>query len=147
MADEPMDDLNPLSWQCEHCGAAVGEPCADDCPYAEANANDPSFEIEADEAQALSSPQTLTEQAQGIIHANSYRLPFSGLLSDPPDPRGDDDDQWLGKFALWFVEYQKLIRTEVDKLSADSRKAIALQFEKDVVRGFLIGTPTPQEAA
>lgn len=144
MSSEPADDLNPLSWECEHCGAAVGEPCHEGCPYAEANA--PLFEVEADEAQALSSPQTLTEHAQGIIHAASYRLPFSGLLSDPPDPRGDDDDQWLGKFALWLVEYQKLIRSQVDKLSEDSRRAIGLQIEKDVVRGFL-GITQPQEVS
>lgn len=123
----PPEDDRWLGWLCEHCGAEPGEPCKPDCTFAET----------ADEAQA---EQPLLEQAAGALMGVVYRLPYSGLLDDPPSRKDIDHDLWLAKLAVWMEKYRALLTEMVAQLEAGNRRAVALQLEKDVVRGFLTGT-------
>lgn len=130
--NDHMDDYNDVvvdGWPCEHCGAEAGEPCKPACSYVYA----------ADEAQA-DEQVPLLEQAQGALTAVAYRLPYSGLLDDPPSRKGIEHDVWLAKLAVWLEGYRALLTEQVAQLEADARRGIALQLEKDVVRGFLTGT-------
>lgn len=134
--DHADDSERWLGWLCEHCGANPGEPCDPDCAdYAE----EVKFYQSLDEAQA-DEQASLLDQAQGALMGVAYRLPYSGLLDDPPIRQGVDPDVWLAKLAVWMEGYRALLAEQVAKLEAGNRRAIALQLEKDVVRGFLTGT-------
>lgn len=117
---------------CGACGAEAGEPCRDGC------AHWALFDTLADEPPEEPPEDTLDVRARRALMAVAYRLPFSGLIDMPPPATYDGDlDLWLAAFAIWLEKYRALLREEVDHLQADSARAIALQLEKDVIRGFL----------
>lgn len=133
---EAQDDY--LDTPCEACHAAVGEQCRPDCIGAAAFLIDQGVDWEnADEDTDLGreSKRALT----GVLS----RLPYSGASFLKPVPVYGDcsTDEWLARIVLWMDDYRQFLTTQVDQLQADSRKAMSLQFERDVVRKFLTGTP------
>lgn len=135
--DDYANALPP--WACEECGAEPGEPCRPGCKYLVEAADMELAADAADEAQA-EADAWLVDHAQGALMGVVYRLPYSGLLDDPPSREGIDGDVWLAKLAVWMEKYRALLAKQVAEMEAGYKRAIALQLEKDVVRGFLIGT-------
>lgn len=128
-------DTDFLAEACEACGAEVGESCRFDCIGM-------ASYIEGQPIVGESDPDLETEAKRALTGILS-RLPLSGASFLKPVPLHGDcaTDVWLGRVAVWMDDYRKAIASELEDLQGQSRKAMALQFEKDVVRQFLLGTP------
>ena len=109
---------------CELCQAPAGEPCKDDCPSRGEGDRELPY---------------LQEIAQSMLMASLYRLPFAAFITDPPDYHDIDSDHWLGQVALWMADYLAVAQAHISTLQADSRRAISLQIEKDIVSNFFKG--------
>lgn len=108
-----------LAYPCDVCGAQPGEVCSPGC----ANGSVPD------------------DDAAAVMMAAVYRLPFGSLLADPPDRSAQSAEEWLAELAEWMTDYVSVLAGEVDRLSCSARKAISLQIEKDVMRGFFLNPP------
>lgn len=138
-----------LGLPCDACGAPSGQECNADCDYVQAwNADpDPVPESEVvefsdlempDEAQVEDEPMNLDVMARSALFQAASKLPYGGLVGDPPDPRQfEDTDMWLAKYAVWMADYQKVILGQVNDLQGQARKYVGLQIERDFLRGFL----------
>lgn len=131
-------DTDFLAEACEACNAGVGEPCRPDCigmaAYIE---GEPVIGTLDDDSTDLG------REAKRALTGVLSRLPYSGASFVKPVPVYGDctTDEWLARIVLWADDYRQFITAQVDQLQADSRKAMSLQFERDVVRKFLTGTP------
>lgn len=140
-----MTEAQEIGWDmldtpCQFCDAAVGEPCHSDCEALEANWPGASEQQDGD--------AWLTENAnefKASLMSSMYRLPFIGSYLQPPNYRGRDTDAWLAELGIWLDGYNRYAKGKIERLENDSRRAMALQFEKDVVRKFFGFDPTTQE--
>lgn len=110
---------------CEHCGAVGEEPCKDDCPWTQGM-------VDHDDAYALRS----TDESYGLLMTAIYQLPMNRLAGEIPDRAMMTHQEWASRLADWMAVYQVVLADQVDKLMDDSKRAIGLQIEKDVVRAF-----------
>jgi hypothetical protein len=126
--------LGTLAYPCDMCGAEPGQDCRENCPglecvdFSELDLSD----IEVSEVSEVPS----LDDSQAAFMGAVWRLPFGNVLPDPPDRREYDIQEWMAKMAEWMQTYGAVIKAEVDRLNADSRRAIGLQIEKDMVRSF-----------
>lgn len=132
-----LDVTEPvLKYPCDSCGAEVGEACAPYCPLTQ---DAPDWAAEEYRGLELvePTPEPTVEDYKASITKSLLLLPWSGHLPDPPDRREHADTEWLALTAAWLEDWRALLKFELEKLSADSKRAMVLQFEKDAVRGFL----------
>lgn len=132
-----------LDTPCQFCDAGVGEPCKPDCEALEAN-----WPGMAASAENTGDDWLMEEpdEFKTALMSSLYRLPFVGAFLQPPNYRGRSTDEWLAELGIWLDQYNKYSKAKIEELEVKARKAIALQFEKDVVRQFFMGAaPTTQE--
>jgi hypothetical protein len=127
-----------ISEACEFCLADAGEPCAEDCVgYQPDEAQVEFSDLEFPEDSSVTRP---LDESLSILAENVHRLPFGNLVGvrgmGAPDRQDYDADEYIARLALWMEEYQPILRAEVDALQAQAKRAISLEFERDVVRNF-----------
>lgn len=130
-----------LDTPCQFCDAQIGEPCKPDCEALEANW--PGMgDSEPTGDEWLQEPP---DEFKGALMSALYRLPFVGAFLQPPSYRNRDTDAWLAELGIWLDQYNQYAKGKVGKLEADSRRALGLQLEKDMVRQFFFGPRTPEQ--
>lgn len=140
---DAQDTTTFIDSPCEQCGADVGEVCRPYCAAAAAYADEVEDGVYAQEPGEETDYET---EAKRALMAILYTMPLSGaaFVSTPPNYGDCPTDQWIYDVAVWMSDYRTILKAELEKLQADSRRAMGLQFERDVVRGFLgLGTTKP----
>lgn len=139
--------LEMLDTPCQFCGAGIGEPCDSNCEALEANWPGLSGQPSEDDLWAAQNAEfeAQTNVSKSALQAALHRLPFSGSFMQAPNYRFRDTDDWLAELGLWLDQYNKYAKDKIARLENESRRAMALQFEKDVVRQYFTGIPPGQE--
>lgn len=135
--------MSVTDFPCGECDARAGEPCADDCPlqleFAAVEFSDPAWP----EDEVIDTPPM--DESLSKLAAAVHVLPFGGRVgvrgTGAPDRQDHSAEEYIARLADWMVEYQQVLRAEVDELSRQSRERIGLQLEKDIVTNYLRGVP------
>lgn len=145
---EAQEIMDLLGSPCQYCGAGIGEPCEDNCEALEANWPGLSGQPTEDELWAAQNAEfgAQTNVSKSALQSALHRLPFSGSFMQAPNYRFRETDDWLAELGLWLDQYNKYVKVKIERLENESRRAMALQFEKDVVRKFFMGTASEQES-
>lgn len=147
MSEAQEIGIDLLDTPCQFCDAGVGEPCADTCEALEANWPGLAQQPTEDELWAAQNAEfeAQTNVSKSALQAALHRLPFSGSFMQAPNYRFRETDDWLAELGLWLDQYNKYAKDKITRLENESRRAMALQFERDVVRKFFMGTAPGQE--
>lgn len=130
--------MSAEDYPCEDCGAAVGEPCRDDCGGGyEAQEASTYEQWAAAQVDPLPPCERDVEESIAMIAAATHLLPFGGLVgirgTGAPDRQDYTVEGYLSKLADWITEYREVVRREVDHLEGQSVKMIGMQIERDTV--------------
>jgi hypothetical protein len=119
-----------ISTPCEFCHAEAGQPCDESCLSYQAGEYDAWPETEV---------RPLAESLS-LLAASVHRLPYGNLVGvrgmGAPDRADYSTEEYFAALADWMAEYEAVLRAEVDALQAQSKRAITLELEREVVRNF-----------
>lgn len=140
--------IDLLDTPCQFCEAGIGEPCRDDCEALEANWPGLAAQPSEDDLWAAQNAEFEAQAnvSKSALQSALHRLPFSGSFMQAPNYRFRETDDWLAELGLWLDQYNQYAKGKMEQLQSDSRRAMALQFERDVVRKFFMGSASEQEA-
>jgi hypothetical protein len=134
--------LGTLAYPCELCGAEPGQECPEGCPSL-TEVDWSAVEGINEYAEVIDTPpmdESLSKLARSV-----HILPYGNLVGargmGAPDQQDYSPEEYIARLADWMAEYQPILRAMVDDLQAQSRERISLRLERDIVSGYLKGTP------